>query len=103
MSPDQLTTLLTTLQPATLARMVVDLQELQQDWQHYPEEAPPAPVREALEQALAEIMKHGAARIEAGSSDFRQLVEQIKDERQAEDWSRDRDTQEQQNWLSDFD
>ena len=103
MSSEALSTLLAALQPATLAHMVVDLQELQQDWQRYPDEAPAESDRQALAELLAEIMQLGMARSGSGAPDFRQLIEQAKDERQADDWSRARDRQEQDNWLNDFD
>ena len=83
--------------------MVVDLQDLQQDWQRYPDDAPAASDRQALAELLAEIMKFGMARSGSQAPDFRQLIEQVKDERQAEDWSWARDRQEQDNWLNDFD
>jgi hypothetical protein len=102
MKPEEIATLLQTLQPATLAHMVADLQELQQDWLHYPEDAPPDPDRQSLARTLAELVKQGTIRARAADTDFLQLVEQIKDERHAADWAQARDSQEQDNWLRDF-
>ena len=102
MNPEEITTLFDALQPATLAHMVADLQELQQDWLHYPEDAPPDPDRQLLARILAELLKQGTVRARAADTDFLQLVEQIKDERHAADWAQDRASQEQDNWLQDF-
>ena len=103
MNSEYLTTLLAALQPATLAHMVADLQDLQQDWQQYPDEAPAEADRQALKVALDAILSQGTALSGSGWPGFRQLVEQIRDERQEEDWSRARDRQERDNWLDDFD
>lgn len=92
--------ILRTIRPETLARLAIDLEDAQEDWHYYPEEAPSTATRKNLEQALALIINLGVE--QATSSDFQQMLDQIRDQRPEEDWSRDRDQQERQNWLEDY-
>jgi len=95
-------TLLDALSPNTLARLLVDLEEAQEDWQHYPEDAPPEAVRQQLAQTLALIAKIGSNRTGADATGFEQLVDQIKEERYSENWLQERNRQARQNWLQDY-
>jgi hypothetical protein len=91
--------LLTTLRPATLAAMLADLQEAQAEWQHYPEEAPALTTQEALLQIAALISEIGQNQ----TPNFQQLVEQAQVQKAEQSWAEERDQQEVENWLSDFD
>ncbi len=92
--------ILRTLRPETLARLAVDIEDAQEDWQYYPEVAPSKAVRQNLDQTLALIITLGAE--QATGVNFQQMLDQIRDKRSEEDWSRDRDQQERQNWLQDY-
>lgn len=91
--------LLEVLSLETLAAMVADLQEAQEDWQHYPAEAP--------DETRREVLVHGAAIIteigQAQAPNFQKLVEQAQAQKAEGTWVSERDRQEVQNWLSDFD
>ena len=95
-------TLLTILHPHTLAQIVVDLEEAREDWQLYPEEAPPEGVRKDLGKTLELVRKVGAEQAQAEGVDFEQLVEQILDARHTADWSQERNRQVRENWLKDL-
>jgi hypothetical protein len=101
-SPDLFEALLNTLEVDTLARLVVDLEESQAEWQADPESAPSSPVREGLRQVLANLLKLGETLAANEGIEFRQLVEQLKTRPQVEDWASERTRQERQNWYSDF-
>jgi hypothetical protein len=94
--------ILKTLRPETLARLAVDIEYAQEDWQYYPEEAPSKAMRKNLEQTLDLIIDLGTEQATAAALNFQQMLHQIRDKRQKEDWSRDRDQQERQNWLKDY-
>jgi len=102
MNQDLFQTLLATLRPQTLAQIAVDLEDALEDWQFYPEEAPPADVRQALQQALSFAVETGTAKAQAQKIDFQQLLEQLREARDAEDWSQERARQERQNWFKDY-
>jgi hypothetical protein len=91
--------LLEVLSSTTLAAMLVDLQEAQEEWQHYPEETPALTIQEALLQIAALISEVGQSQ----TPDFQQLVEQAQAQKAEQSWAEERDQQEVQNWLSDFD
>jgi hypothetical protein len=96
-------TLLTLLRPETLAHLVADLEEAQEEWQFYPEDAPPAAVQTSLAQAVVAARQVGAEQVRADNLVFAEMVEQIEQEREeAEDWFRQRNRQVRQNWLSDL-
>jgi hypothetical protein len=101
-SPELFEALLNTLEVDTLARLVVDLEEAQAEWRDKPEAAPSKQVQEGLSQVLNNLLKLGNILAVNEGVEFRQLVEQIKDRQQAEDWGQERARQERQNWYSDF-
>lgn len=94
--------ILQALIPKTLAYLVRDLEESQADWQYYPNDAPPDTVQEKMRQTLEVIKTIGAERAAAEGLDFAQLLHQVGEEQQQEDWAWQRDRQEQQNWTNDL-
>lgn len=80
--------------------MVVELEEAQEDWQFYSAQAPAQAVQNEVEQTLALLMELGAAK--TTEPDFRRLIEQTRVAQQAEEWAMQRDRQEQENWLKDY-
>lgn len=94
-------TLLDQLQPETLARMVVDVEQADEEWQHYPENAPSENEQKELIEQLDLLKQIGARRARAEGVDFEQLLTRLRAGHA--DWSAQRDRQESQNWLSDFD
>lgn len=97
-----LKTFLNTLQPNTLARMVIDIEDAQDDWEHYPEEAPSAATRKQINQVLGYIMKLGVDWGETADFDFAEMIEQVRAEQPADDWLLERDQQDQENWTQDL-
>jgi len=95
-------TLITSLQPGTLARMVIDLEEALEDWQHYPQDAPPVSIRQEIAQLVERLIEAGTAKAKAFDLDFQTLLEQVRDQQRAEDWPLERDSQERENWLKDY-
>ncbi len=95
-------TLLATLYPHTLAQMVVDLEEAQEDWRYYPENAPPEEVGKELLDALRLVRNTGVEQARAEGIDFDRLVEQILDARDRADWTQERNRQVRENWLKDL-
>ena len=95
--------LLENLSPHTLAQIIVDLEQAQEDWAHYPEDAPPQETQKALLKLLPVIHNMGQGQAKQGGIDFAQLLEQTKAEREDNGWTTTRDEQEIENWLSDFD
>lgn len=102
MNQKQLQNLLTTLRARTLAQMVVDLEDAQEDWQYYPEDAPPAEVGQALDKILKLVRNIGAKQARAEGVDFDRLIEQILDARDRADWTQERNRQVRENWLKDL-
>lgn len=94
--------MVSTLTPHTLAGIVVNLEDAEGDWEFYPEEAPPADVRQALQEMLAHLITIGAQQAETQHQDFDQLLEQIRTRQDEDEWQEDRDRQVRQNWLSDL-
>jgi hypothetical protein len=90
------------LEPKTLAYIARDLTERLEDWQHYPEDAPVEAQQQALARLVEAIRKLGNDLTVGAEPDFRQLLEQAREELQAEDWSSQRDRQERLNWLQDL-
>ena len=90
------------LERKTLAYIVRDLADRREDWRYYPEEAPDEALRGELTQLVEILMKRGIELTAANEPDFLHMVEQIKDEQPAEDWPGQRDQQERQNWLEDY-
>jgi hypothetical protein len=83
--------------------MVRDLEDTLADWPHQLETAPDDGLKTALQQLLESIVKRAITLTEGGESGFWQLVEQARaEQRQAEDWAVQRDRQERQNWLRDY-
>lgn len=87
----------------TLAYLVRDLSDSQENWQYYPENAPAETVRQELMQTLEVIIAIATERAIADSLDFAQLLQQVVQEQQQEEWAWQRDHQEQQNWTNDLD
>jgi len=94
--------LLSTLSPKTLAYLARDLEDSQADWRYYLEDAPSEAVRQELTQTLKTIEAVGTALAEADGLDFSQLLQQAIEEQQQEEWTWQRDRQEQQNWTKDL-
>ncbi len=102
MKQELLSLLLDSLEPDTLAYLVRDLTECQEDWEFYPEEAPPEPLRQELAHLLAAATRLGVDLTDGDEAKFLQLVEQARSQQQTEDWTAQRERQERQNWLSDL-
>src|SRR5262245_21466507 len=101
-APELFEALLNTLEVDTLARLVVDLEEAQAEWQANPTTAPSPSVRKGLSQVLTNLLTLGDTLAANEGIEFRQLVEQFKDRPPVEDWALERARREQQNWYSDF-
>ena len=94
--------LLNTLQPNTLARLVIDIEDAQEDWEHYPEEAPSVAARKQINQVLGHITKLGVDWGETADFDFAEMIEQIRESQPADDWLLERDKRDQENWTKDL-
>lgn len=95
--------LLEILQPITLAHLVVDLEEAQDDWKYYPETAPGEEVRAALLAQLDNLRVVGTKRAHAEGLDFALLLEQVREQRaQQTDFQAQRNRQSRDNWFSDY-
>ncbi len=94
--------LLNALSPKTLAYLITDLENSQADWRYYPEDAPLEAVQQELTQTLKTIETVGTELAEAEGLDFSQLLQQAIEEQRQEDWTWQRDRQEQQNWTNDL-
>jgi len=103
MNNEFLQTLLNQLTPPTLARIVVDLEQAQEDWASFPETVPTQAEQQALVAALAIIREIGQTQARSEGLDFEEVIEQAKVEQDEADWQAERDRQEVDNWLSDFD
>jgi hypothetical protein len=90
------------LEPKTLAYLARDLTECQEDWGFYPEEAPPEATQEELAHVLAAVTRLGIDLMEGDEAEFVELVEQARDEQEADDWAAHRARQERKNWLNDL-
>ncbi len=95
--------LLQTLSPETLARMIIDLEQAQEDWAHYPEDAPSPADQTALIELIPQLHQTGQQQAKAEGRSFDHIFEQVKEQLDASDWASERDDQEVQNWLNDFD
>ena len=100
-SPELFEALLNTLEVDTLARLVVDLEEAQTEWQANPAAAPSPSVQEGLNQVLRNLFRLGNTLARNEGEDFQELLAQLR-ARTQEDWASERDRQERQNWYSDF-
>lgn len=94
--------ILKALAPKTLAYLIRDLEETQEDWGYYPEDAPPETVQQNLQQMLGAIKVMATERAAAEGLDFAKLLEQASAEQRQEEWTSQRNTQVQQNWLNDL-
>ena len=94
--------LLNALSPKTLAYLITDLENSQADWRYYPEDAPPEAIQQELAQTLKTIAAVGTELAEADGLDFSQLRQQAIEEQRQEEWTWQRDRQEQQNWTNDL-
>jgi hypothetical protein len=94
--------LLNALSPKTLAYLIRDLEASQVDWRSYPQDAPPESVQQELTQTLKTIEAVGTELAEADGLDFSQLLQQAIEEQRQEEWTWQRDLQEQQNWTNDL-
>ncbi|MEW5957345.1 MAG: hypothetical protein AB1801_06455 [Chloroflexota bacterium] len=102
MKQELLSLFLDCLEPKTLAYLVRDLTECQEDWLFYPDEAPPESLQQELAHLLAAVTRLGVDLLDGDEASFLQLIEQARAEQESEDWSRQRERQERQNWLSDM-
>ena len=87
------------LRPRTLAYLVVDTEEVLEEWQAYPEVVPDTPVQEALRQFGAAAA--AAGRRQSGDS-FEKILEQVRDESDEDNWLSRRNQQNRDNWLADY-
>ncbi len=94
--------MLDALQPQTLAYLVRDLNDSLEEWQYYPEDAPPQPLQQELRQTLAVVMAVGTERAKAEGVDFAQLMKQTAADQEQDDWRWQRNQQVQQNWTDDL-
>lgn len=90
------------LAPKTLAYLARDLEELEADWEYYPEAAPPETHRQELRQLLEAVQILALERAAAEGFDFAELLEQASAEERQDEWTSQRNSQVQQNWLSDL-
>jgi hypothetical protein len=91
--------LLQFLRPQTLACLVVDTEETLEEWQTYPENAPAPPVQEALRQlgvAAADRLRWQT------EGSFEEILEQVRDQYDQDDWLTWRNEQDRDNWLADY-
>ncbi|MEM7344616.1 MAG: hypothetical protein AAF485_10260 [Chloroflexota bacterium] len=88
------------LQPKTLAYLVRDLMDRQEDWDFYPEDAPNETEKKVISQIIEKAKHIGTEACKAETFSFEQLLEQAEVEH--EGWQNERDQQEQQNWLKDY-
>jgi hypothetical protein len=95
-------TLFNNLDLKTLAEIVVDLESAQEDWQYHVADAPPEPVKQQLIDILKIVTERGIERAAAEQLDFEQLLDEIRDERQPDDWMAERNRQTRENWYSDY-
>lgn len=93
-----LQTLLNTLSPNGLASVAVDLENSVEDWEFYPEDAPPENIRQELTQLLEQILKRGREH----APNFDDLLEEARNAQDADDWISGRNQQVRQNWYSDL-
>lgn len=98
MKQNVFTLLLEGLEPKTLAYLIRDMANALEDWGYYPETAPDTMTQQAFETLFKLAWQHARQRIE----DFESLLEEVRQEQDTEAWSRGRDRQEMQNWLSDY-
>lgn len=95
-------TLLYALKPKTLAYLVRDWEDYQEDWRYYPEEAPPPHVQQELKQILEQIKTAAPELAAAAGLDFAELLQNAIDEQRQEEWPDQRNQQVRKNWLSDL-
>ena len=91
--------LLQFLRPQTLACLVVDTEEVFEEWQTYPEGAPALPVREALRRLGAAAVAAGRRQME---DSFEEILEQVRDQYDQDNWLTWRNQQDRDNWLADY-
>jgi len=102
MNEELLQVIFRALKPKTLAYLVRDLEEAQDDWEYYPEEAPAPPLRAALDQTIKTLVGLGTAAAEVEQADFQRILAQARAELEQEEWLSQRDAQERQNWTADL-
>ena len=102
MNWDDFGKLLRHLQPETIARIIIDLEQAREDWAYYPEEAPPEPERAMIDEAVGVIITAGDAAAKTNDVEFRPLLERLRDEQDEKAWADERDAQEVRNWLDDY-
>ncbi|HMR67064.1 MAG TPA: hypothetical protein PKE64_23890 [Anaerolineae bacterium] len=99
---DSLKFVLNTLQPGTLARMVIDIEETQEAWEHDLDQAPSEDNKLKLNQVLGLIMTLGTEWGETADFDFAQLIEDLRVEHLDENWLGERNQQVRENWYEDY-
>jgi hypothetical protein len=102
MNEELFNVILNALAPKTLAYLIRDLDETQADWRYYSEDAPPEGVQQELQQMLETIKALAIERAAAEGVDFARLLQQANEEQRQEEWTSQRNTQVQQNWLNDL-
>ena len=68
-----LQTFINTLSPSALAAVAADLENSVEDWEFYPEDAPPEDIRQELAQLLEQILKRGREQ----SPNFDELLDEV--------------------------
>ena len=96
-------TLLANFSLQTLAQIIVDLEQAQEEWAYYSDAAPAAEMQQALMALLPTIHARGQTLAAQEGQDFARMIEQVRAEREDNGWATTRDEQEVENWLSDFD
>lgn len=102
MNEQLFTTLLNHLQLKTLAAIIVDLEEAQEAWQYYAGDAPPDTVRQDLMNIRELVAQLGTARAKTEQLDFPELLEQVREAQQDDDWLAERNRQNRENWYKDY-
>lgn len=93
-----LQTFLNTLSPVALAAVAADLENSVEDWEFYPEDAPPENIRQELTRLLEQILKRGREQ----TPNFDDLLDEARSAQDADDWISGRNQQVRQNWYSDL-
>lgn len=93
--------LLNNLHLQTLARILIDLEETQEEWRHNAA-APPDSFQQDIKNILKAITEVGTARAEAERLEFQQFLEDVREERRQADWLAERNRRDRENWFKDY-
>ena len=95
-------TILNALGPESLASITVDLEDTQEDWQQYPEDAPDESIQMEISRILEQIVRQGTIVATSDGLDFQLLLEQLRNWRADEDWQESRNKEISENWYKDL-